>query len=98
MPQVVLILAAHRETSCVPLSESSWSHRRGSITKAPVCEDRVLVGPASEEKGSKGRNELDCIRGKRRKGRTLIRSRSGPGPQTRIRCGFVVLLMRVCGP
>ena len=30
----------------------------------PDCEDRVLDGPASGEKGSKGRNELDCIRGK----------------------------------
>ena len=27
-------------------------------------EDRVLDGPASEEKGSKGRNWLDCIWGK----------------------------------
>ena len=25
------------------------------------CEDRVLDGPASWEKGSKGRNVLDCI-------------------------------------
>jgi len=30
----------------------------------PRCEDRVLDGPASEEKGSKGRKWLDCIRGK----------------------------------
>jgi len=29
-----------------------------------LCEDRVLDGPASGGKGSKGRNELDCIRGK----------------------------------
>ena len=28
------------------------------------CEDRVLDRPASGNKGSKGRNELDCIRGK----------------------------------
>ena len=28
------------------------------------CEGRVLDGPASGGKGSKGRNELDCIRGK----------------------------------
>jgi len=28
------------------------------------CEDRVLDGPALGEKGSKGRNQLDCIRGK----------------------------------
>ena len=33
-----------------------------------ICEDRVLEGPASGGKGSKGRNWLDCIRGKRRKG------------------------------
>ena len=25
------------------------------------CEDRALDGPASEEKGSKGRNQLDSI-------------------------------------
>ena len=30
----------------------------------PSSEDRVLDGPASGGKGSKGRNELDCIRGK----------------------------------
>ena len=29
-----------------------------------ICEDRVLEGPASGGKGSKGRNWLDCIRGK----------------------------------
>ena len=29
-----------------------------------VCEDRVLDGPASGDKGSKGMNQLDCIRGK----------------------------------
>jgi len=28
------------------------------------CEDWVLDGPASGEKGSKGRSWLDCIRGK----------------------------------
>ena len=28
------------------------------------CEDRVLDGPASGGKGSKGGNWLDCIRGK----------------------------------
>ena len=28
-----------------------------------LCEDRVRDGPASGEKGSKGRNYLDCIRG-----------------------------------
>ena len=28
------------------------------------CEDRVQDGPASGGKGSKGRNYLDCIRGK----------------------------------
>ena len=28
------------------------------------CKDRVLDGPASGEEGSKGRNWLDCIRGK----------------------------------
>jgi len=30
-----------------------------------LCEDRVLERPDSGEKGSKGKNELDCIRGKR---------------------------------
>jgi hypothetical protein len=28
------------------------------------CDDRDLDGPASGDKGSKGRNELNCIRGK----------------------------------
>ena len=28
------------------------------------CEDRVLDGPASGKKGSKGKNQLDCIRDK----------------------------------
>ena len=43
-----------------------------SITKVPgamlkdPCEDRVLEGPASGKKGSKGRNDLGCIRGKGR--------------------------------
>ena len=31
-----------------------------------VCDDRVLDGPASGEKGSKSRSWLDCIWGKRR--------------------------------
>ena len=31
------------------------------------CEDRVLDGPASGGKGSKGMNLLDGIRGRRRK-------------------------------
>ena len=35
-----------------------------SSPEAGPCEDRVLDGPASWEKGSKGRNWLDCIRGK----------------------------------
>ena len=34
------------------------------LPRVSPCEDRVLGGPASGEKGSKGRNELDCIRGK----------------------------------
>ena len=29
-----------------------------------ACDDRVLYGPASGGKGSKGRNWLDCIRDK----------------------------------
>ena len=31
------------------------------ITRS-ACEDRVLDGPASGEKGSNGRSKLDCIR------------------------------------
>ena len=30
------------------------------------CEDRVQEGPASGRKGSKGRNQLGCIRGEKR--------------------------------
>ena len=36
------------------------------------CEDRVLDGPASGVKGSKGGNLLDCIRGKGVKGVGLV--------------------------
>ena len=36
--------------------------------QSKLCEDRVRDGPASGGKGFKGRNWLDCIRGKRRKG------------------------------
>ena len=39
-------------------------------------EDRVLDGPASGEKGSKGRNELDCIRGPQRSGAQIPRNTS----------------------
>ena len=49
----------------------------------PHCEDRVRDGPASGEKGSKVRNWLDCIQGKRRTG--LNHDRLGPRaarPQT----------------
>jgi hypothetical protein len=34
-------------------------------------EDRVLDSPTSGAKGSKGMNQLDCIRGKSRKGPDL---------------------------
>ena len=39
-----------------------------ALKNTGACEDWVLDGPASGGKGSKGRNQLDCIRGKRRKG------------------------------
>ena len=32
--------------------------------KPGTCEDQVLEGPASGGKGSKFRNQFDCIRGK----------------------------------
>ena len=37
----------------------------GSEAAEGECEDRVLDGPASGGKDSKGRNKLGCIRGKR---------------------------------
>ena len=45
-----------------------------SKTTPTSCEDRVLDGPASGGKGSKGRNELDCIR-KMREGVTILEFR-----------------------
>jgi len=42
----------------------------------PPCEDRVPDGPASGGKGSKGKNSLDCIRGKG------VRPQAPPPPLT----------------
>ena len=36
----------------------------GDLLNETLYEDRVLDGSASGGKGSNGRNELDCIRGK----------------------------------
>ena len=48
----------------VPLYRYAWE--RGTTPRAVrvIYEDRVLNGPASGKKGSKGRNYLDRIRGK----------------------------------
>ena len=44
------------------------SDGRGNPVDVPeLVLDRVLDGPTSDEKGSKGRNWLDCLRGRRRK-------------------------------
>ena len=61
------------------------SLRRRWHLHAPHCQHRVLDGPALGGKGSKGRNWLDCIRGKRRKGPDLPEgmvsvNHPGPGP------------------
>ena len=47
------------------------------------CENRVLDGLASGEKGSKGRNKLDCIRGKgaRDRGLEVVLVSLGANPQ-----------------
>ena len=43
----------------VVLAFQAFSSDRTVLVK---CEDRVLDGPASGEKDSNGRNQLDCIR------------------------------------
>jgi len=52
---------AHREA--VPHGVRFQDSGRPGVGCA-ACADRVLDGPASGKKGSNGRNELDCIRGK----------------------------------
>ena len=69
---------------------------RFSAATPPWCEDQVFDGPASGGKGSKGRNELDCIRGKRHKGLCLpagvgggvASENSGPIPRKALRGGI----------
>jgi hypothetical protein len=60
-------------TPCVrPVTVRDVAVEAGQLVSCVTCcEDRVRDGPASGEKGSKGRNYLDCIRGKRRKGTYL---------------------------
>ena len=54
---------------CAPNSLGSGGQRCSHPVAIPTgiatgCEDRILDGPVSGEKGSKGRSLLDCIRGK----------------------------------
>ena len=42
------------ERECVP--EKNKVQRTGRGASLPMCEDRVLEGPASGEKGSEGKN------------------------------------------
>ena len=51
-----------------PLTLRSRFGVRGHVASACSCEDRVLDGPASGVKGSKGTNSLNCIRGEGLKG------------------------------
>ena len=45
---------------------AGWYGDKGTGARETHCEDSVWNRPASEKKGSKGRNKLDCIRGKER--------------------------------
>jgi hypothetical protein len=47
-----------------PCTETPRKESQPQQKRAVTCEDRVLDGPASGEKGSNGSNWLDCIRDK----------------------------------
>ena len=42
-----------------PITPRLWRLTEAAVVLGACCEDRVLDGPASGEKGSKGRKELD---------------------------------------